>query len=106
VKQLREICKAFPPMRPKQFREFKEDLRVNGLRNPIVTYQGKILDGKERYRACLELGIKPRFVEFKGDGRAALDYAVSANMVRQTITNDQRVVIAAELEQFYEEGWK
>lgn len=44
---------------------------ANGLRVPIVTIEGEagpvILDGRNRYRACVEAGVEPRFESYAGD---------------------------------------
>src|SRR5262249_6243445 len=46
----------FPMMSEDEFRVFKEDIRIRGLEEDIVFFEGKILDGRNRYRACRELG--------------------------------------------------
>ena len=46
-----------------------EDIRVNGLREPITLHlDGSILDGRNRERACAVAGVEPRFVEWDGEG--------------------------------------
>ena len=45
-------CAFFPKMPGDEFKGLKESIKSNGLLNPIVTYQGEILDGAHRYRAC------------------------------------------------------
>lgn len=40
----------------------------DGLKQPVVLYEGQIVEGRVRYRACRELGIEPQYVAWKGDG--------------------------------------
>jgi len=65
------------------------DIKKNGLKQPIVLYQGKILDGRNRWRACLKHGIplKPTdFIEFIGDDEAAQAFVHSCNLYRRHLT--------------------
>jgi len=79
-----------------ELRELADDIRQNGLQNAIVLYQGKILDGRNRYLACPMAGVKPRFVQWDGEG-SPLQWVISENMVRRHLTSSQRAVIALEL---------
>ena len=56
-------------------------IRRSGLLLPIMLYEGKILDGRNRYRACVEAGVAPRFEEYKGDD--ALQFAIDTICVAQ-----------------------
>jgi ParB-like chromosome segregation protein Spo0J len=76
-----------------------EDIRKHGLREPIVLYQGKILDGRNRARACAEADVDLLFVEktFTSDADAVA-FLDSANLHRRHLTPKQkRQRIAARL---------
>jgi len=91
---------ALLPKLPKEeYEALKESIRKNGLYNPItVNPDGVILDGHHRYRACQELGVKPR-VEILDLGDPLLEkrYVVEANLVRRHLTTFQKVEMALPL---------
>lgn len=87
----------FPPMSKQDYDELAEDMRANGLLDPITLYGGQILDGRNRYRACANLSIKPRFVEFKGDDESALAFVISKNLARRHLNEAQRAMVAESL---------
>jgi hypothetical protein len=75
--------------------ELKESIKSNGLIEPITLYQGEILDGRNRYTACLLLGIKPVFEEYKGND--PLQFVLSKNINRRHLSESQRAAIAAQI---------
>jgi hypothetical protein len=89
------LASLIPPMRADDYAALRDDIAMNGLLQPIVLHDGKILDGRHRYRACLELGVEPRTSVYDGD--APLAYVVSANIARRHLTADQRAVLAVRL---------
>jgi ParB-like chromosome segregation protein Spo0J len=54
------LANLFPPLEEKELDELTADIRANGLRENIVLHEGKILDGRNRYYACLRAGVEPR----------------------------------------------
>lgn len=47
------------------WQRFKRSIRMHGLQQPITLWDGKIVDGRNRYIACLETDTKPRFVNIE-----------------------------------------
>jgi hypothetical protein len=91
------LSKLFPPISPEDFDKLAADIKLNGLHQAIVRYQGKILDGNNRYRACELVKIAPKFADFTGDDAAARNYVISANIHRRHLSPDQRREIIAAL---------
>lgn len=92
-----ELALVFPPMTEPEFAALKEDIREHGQHEPITLYEGKILDGLHRYRACLELDREPRVVRFEGNPRAAAQLVLGLNFHRRHLTTSQRALVAAEM---------
>jgi hypothetical protein len=76
-------------------RELTDDIKLNGLREPIWLFQGKILDGRNRYKSCWELGIVPATRKYKGDDPVA--FVISMNLKRRHLDVSQRSMLASRL---------
>jgi hypothetical protein len=95
------LAEAFEPMKGLEFDAFKADVQKNGLLHPIVLYDGKILDGRNRYRAMIAAG-KPfnKEKDFKVyTGFNPAEYVISANVNRRHLTDSQRAMHGARLVQ-------
>ncbi len=79
------------PVDSPEFGELVDDIGEQGLLQPIILHQGKILDGRNRYRACQHTGVKPRFEEWSGESPTA--YVLSLNLHRRHLTEDQKAAI-------------
>ncbi|MBT3381441.1 MAG: ParB N-terminal domain-containing protein [Lentisphaerae bacterium] len=86
-----------PYMRESQFAELKESIELDGPQNPIVLFQGKILDGRNRAKACQELGVFVPAFEFLSSEQRALVYVLSANQHRRDLTASQRAAVAVDI---------
>jgi len=75
--------------------ELADNIRQNGLHQPIVLYQGQILDGRNRYLACGLAAVEPEYTEYEGDD--PLGYVLSLNLHRRHLTPSQRAVLAGEI---------
>lgn len=85
----------FPLIEGEDFDALVADIKANGLRQIITLYQGKILDGRNRFLACQKAKVTPKYHKFQGDDDAALAHVVSANVHRRHLTPQQRALAAA-----------
>jgi hypothetical protein len=99
---LHPAAKIFPQMDRVSYEELKADIGRNGLREKIVIYEDEILDGRHRYRACIEAGIEPSFRQHEGDD--PVGFVVSMNLHRRQLNASQRAMIAAGLATFKRGG--
>jgi ParB-like chromosome segregation protein Spo0J len=92
------IADMFPLMEGEEFDALVADIKANGLREPIVLYEGKIIDGRNRYRACLAAGRKARVFNYDKDVvKDPVAYVISANIHRRHLTAEQRRDLTAKL---------
>jgi hypothetical protein len=92
-------AEVLPMLSDAEHTKLSRDIRRRGLLNPILIYHGEILDGRNRLKACKEVGVKPRFqvVDFDLDehGITPLEYVVSQNLRRRHLSASQQAWSAA-----------
>lgn len=92
------IADMFPLIEGEAFDELVLSVKKHGLIQPIVLLEGKILDGRNRYRACLAAGVEPDFADFDEKDPAKWSGLVDAlNIQRRHLNDSQRAIIAAQL---------
>jgi hypothetical protein len=86
------LADLFPLLDGADFDELVADVLAHGMCEAIVLYEGKILDGRNRYRACIAAGIEPSFVNYEDiAGRHdPLTFIVSVNLKRRHLTAKQK----------------
>jgi hypothetical protein len=89
------LADIFPMLGAEEIRALSADIRDHGLHAPIVTFEGKILDGRNRYNACGLAGVKAVFKEYEGDD--PLGYVVSLNLKRRHLDASQRAMVATRI---------
>lgn len=97
------LADTLPLLEGAEFDELVQSIKTHGQRDPITLYDGKILDGRNRYRACLAAGVEPIFeVLDPEDGQPPSDemlaaYVYDRNVLRRQLTESQRALAAARL---------
>lgn len=76
------------------------DIRTNGQRESIKTFNNLILDGRNRYRACLDANKEPRFETVNPDDPVA--FVLSLNLHRRHLIPSQAAMCAARAREIYE----
>lgn len=114
----------FPMLDRTDAADLRADIAAHGLRDRVVLFDGKILDGRNRYgalvdiaklgllykgkpftevdlvddlRAAESLGTGYYFGMFKGTEAEALEYVLSKNLHRRHLNEGQRAMVAANL---------
>ena len=85
------LAEMFPLLKDAEFHELVEDIRKHGLREPISLFEQKIIDGRNRERACIKAGVEPRYRSIEFDNHdAAAAYVISKNICRRHLTPKQK----------------
>ena len=91
------VASAFPFMSPEEFEALKTDISTRGQQKKITCRDDLVLDGRNRLKACVELGIEPQFESFEGTEEEAVALVLGENMARRHMNESQRACTAASL---------
>jgi hypothetical protein len=93
--EFHELAGLFPMMTGDDAKALGDDIKANGLHEPIIMFQEKILDGRNRYLECIRVGVKPTFRPYLGDDPTA--FVISLNLKRRHLDESQRAMVASTL---------
>jgi hypothetical protein len=89
------LANVFPLLEGEEFDAFVADIQASGLCEAVWLYEGQILDGRNRYRACQRLGRDCATRDYPGND--PLGFVLSMNLQRRHLDASQRAMIAARL---------
>lgn len=94
------IAAIFPLLDEESLGRLADDIRDHGLNQPIILFEDTILDGRNRYRACIQAKVQPRFTEFTG--KDPVSFVISSDAIRRDLTQSQRAAAAVNCEDIVE----
>ncbi len=89
------VCMMYPDMPEEEFAGFRDSIRDRGQKHACRMFGDQMIDGKNRYRACIELGIEPRLEQWDGKEEDLIDFVTDENENRRQLTASQRGAVAA-----------
>ncbi len=89
------IADIFPMMGENELRELAADIADNGLRESIFLYEDKVLDGRNRLKACQIAGVEPEFRAYRDS--EPLAFVLSKNLHRRHLNESQRSMVASKI---------
>lgn len=94
--QFHPVANIFPMMSAEEFDALKADIAKHGQREPIYVWQGQIIDGRNRYKACEDLGVMPITRQWNGEG-SLVEFVVSLNLHRRHLSQSQKAMVAVNM---------
>jgi hypothetical protein len=102
-----EFKKLIPPLTAEEFKQLETNCLDEGIRDAIVTWNGFIIDGHNRYKIATDWGL-----EFKTEAKVfdsendVREWMIKNQFGRRNLSNYQRSVLALELESVFSEKAK
>jgi 16S rRNA G966 N2-methylase RsmD len=98
--QTHPAADLFPLMDGQEFDELVQDIKANGLIEPVwLTKEKLLLDGRNRYRACAVAGAELQYRTY--EGADPIGFAVSLNLKRRHLTEGQKAMLGLKVEEQY-----
>ena len=106
--QAHPAANLFPMMNNDEYAALVADIHQHGQRDPIWTLDGQIIDGRNRWSACRDLGIQAITREYTGatDMPSLINFVVSLNLKRRHLTSSQCAALATDIEKVLAEEAK
>lgn len=100
------IAAMFPRLPEQELNDLAASIKEIGLKEPIVLWEGMIVDGINRDAACKIAGVKPTYVELNGTD--PVKYIFAKNATRRHMFKGQlaMVVVKAEMANLEILDWK
>lgn len=93
--QFHSIADIFPLLEGAEFQKLVDSIAENGLLEPILLYENKILDGRNRALACEQAGVSLQTREFTGTSAEAVSYVWALNRARRHLNSSQAAIADA-----------
>lgn len=103
--EVHPVATIFPMMTDEEYQGLKDDIEKSGQQEPIIVWRKQVIDGRNRLKACVELNIKPVWVEIDKDADP-VQYVLSHNLHRRHLNESQRALVGAKLRDIFDQQAK
>jgi N6-adenosine-specific RNA methylase IME4 len=102
-----EFKKLIPALTPEEFKQLENNCLAEGIREKIITWNGFIIDGHNRYEIATRwnLDYETESKHFKNE-EAVKEWMILNQFGRRNLSNYQRSVLALQLEEVFKEKAK
>ena len=96
-REVHPCADLFPYMKDVEFNRLVQDIKKNGLQENIKLLDDQIIDGRNRFKACIAANVIPTFESIDSicDQQKSLEYVLSVNNHRRQLNASQRACVAA-----------
>lgn len=84
-----------PMMNVADLKSLAENIKANGLREPIHLHQGMVIDGRNRLSACHIAGVEPHYQTAELGTLLPVQYVLQQNLSRRNLTKSQLAAVGA-----------
>ena len=97
-----DFKKLIPALTVEEYKQLEANILSEGIRDPLVVWNGYLVDGHNRYTIATQHGLEYKTVnkEFK-DGNAVKEWMILNQFGRRNLSNYQRSVLALQLEDVF-----
>lgn len=97
-----EFKKLIPPLTAEEFTQLENNCLDEGIRDAIITWNGYIIDGHNRYEIVKRWGIEYKTIEKHFDSEQdVIEWMILNQFGRRNLSNYQRSVLALQLEEVF-----
>lgn len=101
--EIHDAANIFPMMTDAELQALADDILAQGQLEPVQLYQGKVIDGRNRLRACELAGVHPRTVDVTKEVDSPAAYVLSLNLHRRHLNESQRAMVGARAKHLFAE---
>ena len=104
MKILQELESLIPPLSNEEFKQLERNILEEGIREPLITWNGILIDGHNRYRIAQEHDINYETLEkeFENINRVK-EWMINNQFGRRNLIAYQRSILGIQLEDIYKE---
>ncbi len=98
--EVHPLAASYPDTQADDYERLVQSMKSYGFNpaTPVITYEGKVLDGRTRQKAAFEAGVEPIYREWNGECGSPVDFVFVCNDPRrQGLDKSQRALAIGRL---------
>ena len=101
----KEFQSLIPPLLPEETQKLEESIKSEGIRDPLITWKGILIDGHNRYSIAKQLNVKYKVQEKKfKDRNEVILWMINTQLGRRNISSYNRIILALKYEEIISPG--